>query len=338
MPFEGKFNTDRRYPVYLYDENMSGVAGVAVGSISVVYAHEDDSNFSSYSPNSGNWREFGGGKYTLQISGSVFNSSGLYFLTVSGSSFKDYNFDIEVRGQYLRDYLDKIYNVTPATTIATQTDINNLNDPTASEIASAVVTSGNAANWSGIADVSSLATSSELSVVESNLSGRIDTRAIAGDLMGLTQATIDEIVSSGNTEGWNVYSDATLANQTELLSRITNVSGQVDTLEAGQSTIQSQNSYIATQVSGIPDINSIVASGDAAGWGATAQAGTIISGIFDEVVNGSKTFRDATEEIWAYCIGQISASGTSPYKQSYYGMDDAQIFTLNVSGTGRSTT
>lgn len=177
---------------------------------------------------------------------------------------------------------------------------------------------------------------------------------------------IDTIVSSGNAEGWNLYSDATLANQTEILTRVTNVSGLVDTLEAGQTTIQSQNSYISTQVSGVPDIDTIVASGNAEGWNLYSDAtlanqteilnrvtnvsglisalndpttGEIVSGIFNEVLAGTKDFRTATIEIWAYCANDVNLSGTvSGVLHTYYDPADSGIFTLEAQPSGRIRT
>lgn len=158
---------------------------------------------------------------------------------------------------------------------------------------------------------------------------------------------------------------------TNIESHVITISGYTENLEAGQTTIQSQISELpdidtivlsgnAENWSGVadvsalalqstlvtvsgdladkPDINTIVSSGDAAGWGSTAQVDAIVSGIFDEVINGTKDYRSAFEEIWTYAVGNIEASGSNPYQQTYQDMADDNLFTLNISGQGRTRT
>lgn len=214
--------------------------------------------------------------------------------------------------------------------------------------------------WMGITESNYLITISgytdSLEAGQTNIENKID--------------TVDTVVDSNSDKLDTIsdYTDSLEAGQSAIESKVDTVDSVVDSNATYLNTISGYTDSLETQVSDLPDIDTIVSSGDAAGWGdtvsapvtvsghtpsalsqivssgdaagwgATAQTGAIVSGIFDEVVNGTKDYRTAFEEIWAYAVGEVSASGSNPYKQTYQDMAAANIFTLNVSGQGRTRT
>jgi len=86
-------------------------------------------------------------------------------------------------------------------------------------------------------------------------------------------------------------------------------------------------------------LSQIVASGDAAGWAADTSVGPIVTGIFNEVLVGSLTFRDAQIEQWAYSANDVNLSGTSSgIYHSYYDPTDSGLFVLFATPSGRIRT
>jgi len=340
---EGKKVSDLWQPVLLLDDDDGKTAetGKAFGDLTVKYHYQGATSKTTYNITADDWKESGEGEYWLRIGASEFSNEGKYQVSLACSGCRTHRFIVNVKDNTFAEVDDVINTI------------------------------------SGNVDT----VESQNSYISTQISGLPD---------------IDTIVASGNAEEWNMYSDATLANQTELLTRVTNVSGLVDTLEAGQTTIQSQNNYISTQVSGVPDIDTIVASGDAAGWGAVSttpvtvsghtpgalneiitsgnaagwniysdatlanqtelltrvtnvsglvsslnnsSTGDIVSGIFDEVIAGTKDFRTAAIEIWAYCANDVNLSGTvSGVLHTYYDPADSGIFTLEAQPSGRIRT
>jgi hypothetical protein len=202
MSYDGKLLTDRRFPITLYDGSMNAVSGITFNTIISRYFHENDTTISGYTVASGDWRELGRGKYTLNIGATEFNRSGLYEVEVypSGSTaFKDHNFSVEVRSQYLSD-------ITSAFVSGVLTPAAYSNHPAVTTSGftgaalSQIVSSGNAANW--------------------NLS--------TAQCTGISPSAISSIIVSGNVAGWNAYSGIVNAN----ISQISTDSVAADNLEA----------------------------------------------------------------------------------------------------------
>lgn len=139
-------------------------------------------------------------------------------------------------------------------------------------------------------------------IVSSGNAAGWDATATAVTVSGHTPGALSEIVSSGDAAGWNIYSDATLANQTEILNRVTNVSGLITALND-------------------PTI------------------GQIVSGIFDEVIAGTKDYRTAVVEMWAYTANKVDLSSTvSGVLHTYYDPSDSGLFTFEALPSGRIRT
>ncbi len=198
-----------------------------------------------------------------------------------------------------------------------------------SDALSQIVSSGNAANWSGVTPVTDLTTvNTKLDVI----SGYTDTlessmvtvlanqSTINGNVLALPD--ISEIISSGNAEGWNA------------------------------------DNYSVT-VTGIAPaaLSEIVASGDAAGWNSTAtltgiapdvwayanrsltDTGTVVTGIFNEILAGTLDFRTAQLEQWAYAANNVNISGTvSGVAHEYFDPTDSGLFRLEATPSGRIRT
>jgi len=174
---------------------------------------------------------------------NVSNGSGISFPAISGISTTGwYKFDLTVS----EDVIGVVYGSGLSDTDGYLPVDFTVNDQsldaaiTTRPTASTIVTSGNAANWSGVADVSAL--------------------ALEASISGLNNVSIDTIVASGNASSWNVYSDATAA--------------QIDAI-AGSGL-----GWTTADVSALPTITTIVASGDAAGWGATASGALTVSDMY----------------------------------------------------------
>lgn len=233
--------------------------------------------------------------------------------------------------------------ITAAAIATNAIDADSLATDAITEIASAVLASGNSAGWADgatatevwAAGTRTLTGAVTVGTINSNVitaasiassaitnakfaTGAIDANALAssaaseiasavvtsGNAEGwsATGLSIDTIVASGNAEGWNLYSDATLANQTEILNRVTNISGLVTSLN-------------------------------------DPTVGQIISGVFDEVIAGTKDFRTAAIEIWAYTSNKVDLSSTvSGVLHTYYDPSDVGIFTLEAQPSGRIRT
>lgn len=188
--------------------------------------------------------------------------------------------------------------------------------PNASEIAGATTTSGNAAGWADgatAAEVWAAGTRELTDYKIDEIAGDVTTSGDAAGWGATATAPVTvsgytapaladvagEVAASGNAEGWNLYSDATAANQTEILNRITYVSGLVAALN-------------------------------------DPTVGQIVSGIFDEVVQGTKDFRTATIEIWAYTSNDVNLSGTaSGVGHDYFDMAGSPIFSFDAMPSGR---
>lgn len=117
--FEGKINTDIKFPVTLYDSSYVPVTGIAYGSIQVRYAAPSDSALQTYVVSVSDWTELGLGHYRLNIGASEFTSAGTWQVKVSGASFVDFNFIVNVQ-----DLVD-MEQITLMKSISADT-INNL--------------------------------------------------------------------------------------------------------------------------------------------------------------------------------------------------------------------
>lgn len=195
-----------------------------------------------------------------------------------------------------------------------------LNDVSITEI----VNSGNAANWSGVADVSNLALQSTLV-------------SVSGYVSNLP--TIDTIVSSGNAEGWNsiVTSVNVSGIDSSVLSEIVSSGDAAGWGDVSSLTIEG----IASEVT---------ASGNAAGWsdGATAaevwaygsRSLTDYSSLFNTVIDGTGTLVTLSSfyqyaNSWVH--GAIDHLDSGIYYYNTYRNSDGDIlYTSLVSPSGRT--
>ena len=170
-----------------------------------------------------------------------------------------------------------------------------------------IVSSGNAANWSGVANITSLATQSDVTSAR------------------------DTIIATGNFAWVTATGFATAVELTTVQTYLGTISGYTDSLETGQSNI-------ITNISGIPTINDIVSSGTAAGWGDTITAGDIISlvsGVWASVIDGTLTASGALQRVAAYCSNNVEVigSGVYDYKNN---AGTTRLFTLTGTDTTRT--
>lgn len=258
----------------------------------------------------------------ITVGGSVPSNTGvvLYPVMIATessylSNISGYTDSLEAGQTTIQNQNDAIavsgHGWTTATGFSTAADVNSAADR--------IVSSGDA-NWA-TADLS--ATNTKIDQVA--VSGQGWETATDVTTTGFNPYALNQIVDSGNAAGWD-----TVTSITEVTVSSINPNALSSIVSSGNA--EGWNSYDSPSA-----IASVVqASGDAAGWGATAQVGAIVSGIFDEVVNGTKTYRDAFEEIWAYAANTVGVSGSSPFSHQYYDMANAAMYKLNVSGQGRS--
>lgn len=204
----------------------------------------------------------------------------------------------------------------------TQTAISGLNNLTAAEIAGTVIVSGNAENWSGVADVSALALQTTLITISGNIAS-IDSELDFVTVSGLTPEVLTQIVNSGNAANWSGIADiSTLALQ----STLTTVSGNVSTANNSLTTIDSNintisgNLYIVDNV--IDNISGII---------------TLISGncsVFPTGLIDGQTMEEVLEDVQAMANGKFVRSGDI---YTFYRQDDASVlYTINISDIERT--
>jgi len=164
----------------------------------------------------------------------------------------------------------------------------------------------------------------------------------------ISPKALTQIVDSGNAQDWDQYSNATLANQTNLINYLTTVSGNIDNIDTELNQVT---------VSGLTPaaLSEIVASGDAANW--TGDATAVLAGI--QILSGqintvsgnitglnditvadilagtvdSKTVEDIYKILLAYAYGDITRSGND---YVYKDQSDNTLFTHNVVTGGRT--
>lgn len=189
-----------------------------------------------------------------------------------------------------------------------------------------IVSSGNAALWTGVG-----ATVYPTGVFTVTVSGS-------------TPAALSQIIASGNAANW-AATDGVQVTVTGLtpasLTQIVN-SGNA----AGWATL----STVAVTVSGFTteSLSQVVASGDAAGWNSTSATitgvapsvvGSIVTGVFNEILVGTLDFRTSQIEQWAYTANDVTLSGTvSGMMHTYYDPTDSGLFTLEALPSGRIRT
>lgn len=294
---EGKLNNNSWFPIILMD-NISGKMpklGLTTGDITTNYSYQGDTSLSTYYPSDAQFKSTGSGIYWLQMGSSEFTNEGVYQVSVYGTGCLTYNFPVECRAYTLSNIYDFILtmsgniNITNNTLNTVSGDINSLNNLSASEIAS-------------------------------------------------------EVITSGNVEGWNLYSDATLANQTSIINYINTISGNIDNIDSELDLVT---------VSGItPEaLTQIVNSGNTAGWENTADLTTLTNTIntisgnistlndisVSDILNGTIdgiTTSGILEILLAYSQGKIERSdNTYVYKKQD---NSTTLFTLTVGSTERT--
>ena len=125
--------------------------------------------------------------------------------------------------------------------------------------------------------------------------------------------------------GENVASTSEVTNNYNLLITI---SGYTDSLESGQSTIN-------VNLSNLPDIGTIVSSGDAAGWGATSSltVDNIVNGVYNHTIDGV-SMSGIQEVVLSYITGKIWKDSSNIWH--YYKQDGtSELFTAQHSGDYR---
>ena len=237
---------------------------------------------------------------------------------------------------------------------------------------SQIVSSGTAAGWAttdGVqVTVTGLVAAALSQIVASGDAAGWDATAVitAVTVSGFTPYALSEIVTSGNAANWSGVTPVT--DLTTVNTKLDTISGYTDTLEGSTTTVLANQATINTNVLALPDISEIVASGNAegwngsnsevtvtglapsalseivtsgtaAGWSSASEVGPIVTGIFNEVLTGSLTFRDAQIEQWAYSANDVNLSGTSSgIYHSYYDPTDSGLFVLFATPSGRIRT
>lgn len=133
MALEGKKNTDKWFPVVLYDSGdfITQETGKAIGDITVKYAYEGASSLTSYSPSAADWSEAGEGKYWLRMGAGEFINEGKYQVSITCSGVVDYNFIVEVRDDTVAEMMDDLATLSDTVTggdADTQADISTLSN------------------------------------------------------------------------------------------------------------------------------------------------------------------------------------------------------------------
>lgn len=128
--------------------------------------------------------------------------------------------------------------------------------------------------------------------------------------------SISTLITSGNAAGW--ADGATAAEVWNNTYRVLTSGVTVSGLEPAA-------------------LGQIVTSGDAASWSAAAGTGDIVTGIFNEVVMSSASFRNVVRDVWAYTAQQVDISGTaSGIYHTYYDETPSSIYTLFINSSGRT--
>lgn len=212
-----------------------------------------------------------------------------------------------------------------------------------------IVASGNAANWSGVADVSALATQTDvnnardaviatgmanwLTAVGFATSAQATTlQSTADSISGIVTLlpTIDTIVASGNAEGWNVDLVATgfaTFDQLNDVSGLVNLLPTIDTIvssgtAAGWADV-TPTGGLATTADVVTALGIVIASGDAnwstaTGFSTYSQAATIqstadsISGYVDDLPTIGTIVSSGTAAGWAADTVNVNVTGLTP--------------------------
>ena len=85
MPsFSAKISTDTWVPVRLLDitDGVTGITGIAFGSVDADYALASATSWTSYTPTTDDWKEIGEGNYAIRIGAAEFATVGRYVLRV----------------------------------------------------------------------------------------------------------------------------------------------------------------------------------------------------------------------------------------------------------------
>ena len=124
--FSAKKATDTWIPVLLVNKSdgISGVTGVAYGSVDADYQLASATGLTSYTVTTDDWKEIGEGMYALRIGAGEFSSAGRYFVRVVDTSATAGKFfcSVETTDSTVDDMSVNIGNTLPTFTSKMSTD------------------------------------------------------------------------------------------------------------------------------------------------------------------------------------------------------------------------
>jgi len=163
------------------------------------------------------------------------------------------------------------------------------------------------------------------------------TAGLSTTTSGFTTGALSQIVASGDAAGWDGSNPITVSGfTTGAITAAAFAAGAINAAAIATDAIGADE-LAASAVAEIAE--ACTTSGTAAGWAADTSVGPIVTGIFNEVLVGSLTFRDAQIEQWAYSANDVNLSGTSSgIYHSYYDPTDSGLFVLFATPSGRIRT
>ena len=124
--FSAKKATDTWIPVLLVNKSdgITGVTGVAYGSVDVDYQLASATGLTSYSVATADWKEMSEGMYALRIGAAEFPNAGRYFVRVVDTSATSGKFfcSVETTDSTIDDFSVNVGNTIPTFTSKLSTD------------------------------------------------------------------------------------------------------------------------------------------------------------------------------------------------------------------------